>query len=329
LDLPLKKASWGASDYWETGIVHSLAQGRHLFLLWLSLALLGGASLGCAFTPQPTSPPAENSQGIATQEALKHAVDAQRAAIAKENSMTPRVAWAGDYYFGDDLGANVYLSLAPVSGVAATWEGCLGTYAANKGRVIPQADGSLLLKYEQPNDQRSFGFAEHLVPVAWGERMYMISEKELPAFASAVNLGDEPRKGAQGSFLMRKGDERRKAYGMPILPPAQQSLIREVPLEVGVVTANRLHDNHADQFECRYRLELDHGANDGLAAGMDLLSTGGSAGSRITLEQTTPTRAVGTMTLFGDECTKPELRPSTKTRFTSGAYRGMSSNDNP
>lgn len=307
--------------------MHSLAQGRHLFLLGLSLALLGGASLGYAFLSQPASPQAENSQGTAAQEAFQHAVNAQRAAIAKENSTTPRVAWAGDYYFGDGLGENVSLSLAPVSGVAATWLGCLGTYTANKGKVIPQADGSLLLQYEQPNDQRSFGFADHLVPVAWGERMYMISEKELPAFASAVNLGDEPRKIAQGLFLMRKGDERRKAYGMPILPPAQQSLIREVPLEVGVVSANRLHDNHTDQFECRYRLELDHGANDGLAAGMDLLATGDSAGNRVTLEQTTPTRAVGTISLFGDECTAPDLLPSTKTRFTSGAYRGMSSND--
>ncbi|ULU26789.1 hypothetical protein [Dyella terrae] len=291
--------------------------------------LLAVASLGYAFPAQPAPPQTENSQGIATQDAFQHAVDAQRAAIAKENSITPRVAWAGDYYFGDGEGANVSLSLAPVSGVAATWQGCLGTYTANKGRVIPQADGSLLLKYEQPNDQRGLGFADHVVPVAWGERMYMISEKELPAFASAVNLGDEPRKGAQGLFLMRKGDERRKVFGVPILPPAQQSLIREAPLEVGVVSANRLHDSHADQFECRYRLELDHGANDGLAAGMDLVSTGVCAGNRITLEQTTPTRAVGTMRLFGDECTKPDWRPSTKTRFTSGAYRGMSSDDEP
>ena len=244
--------------------------------------------------------------------------------------MTPRVAWAGDYYSGDGLGQNVSLSLAPISGVTAKWQGCLGTYAANKGRVLPQADGSLLLTYEQPNDQRrGLGFAEHVVPVAWGERMYLISEKELPAFASAVNLGDEPRKGAQGSFLMREGDERRKVYGMPVLPPVQQSLIREVPLEVGVVSANRLRDHHAGQCECQYRLELDHGANDGLAAGMELLATGATAENRITLEQTTPTRSVGTVRLYGDECTELDRRPSTSTRFTTGAYRGMPSSDKP
>ncbi len=301
--------------------MYSLAQSRRLVQWGLSLALLGAVSLGYACPPQSASPQASNSQDRATQRAFEHAVEAQRAAIDKETLATPKVAWAGDYYFGDGMGQNVSLSLAPVSGVAATWQGCLGTYSANKGRVIPQADGSLLLEYEQPNDQRGIGFADHLIPVAWGERMYMISQDELPAFASAVNLGDEPRKDAQGSFLMRTGDEQRKVYGVPALPPAQQSLIREVPLEVGVVSVDRLRDKDADHFECRYRLELDHGANDGLAAGMKLLATGGSVGNRITLEQATPTRAVGTMWLFGDECTHPDQRPSTKTRFTSGAYR--------
>ena len=307
----------------------SLTQSRQLFLLGLFLRLLGDASLGYASPSQPASFQGENSQDVAKQEAFGDAVKAQRAAIAKENSMTPRVAWAGDYYFGDGLGRNVSMSLAPVSGVAVTWQGCLGTYAADKGRVIPQADGSLLLKYEQPNDQESLGLAEHVLPVAWGDRMYMLSEKELPAFVSAVNLGDEPRKAAQGSFFMREGDERHRVYGMPVLPTAQQSLIREVPLEVGVVSANRLHDNRTDPFVCRYRLELDHGANDGLAVGMKLLAIGGGAGNRITLEQTTPTRAIGTVMLFGDECTEMDRRPSTKTRFTTGAYRGISSSDKP
>ena len=308
-------------------MMYSLAQSRRLVQWGLSLALLGAVSYACP--PQSASPQASNSQDRATQRAFEHAVEAQRAAIDKENLATPKVAWAGDYYFGDGMGQNVSLSLAPVSGVAATWQGCLGTYSVNKGRVIAQADGSLLLEYEQPNDQRGIGFADHLIPVVWGERMYMISEDELPAFASAVNLGDEPRKYAQGLFLMRTGDEQRKVYGVPALPPAQQSLIREVPLEVGVVSVDRLRDKDADQFECRYRLELDRGANDGLAAGMTLLATGGSAGNRIALEQTTPTRSVGTMRLFGDECTSLDQRPSFKTRFTSGAYRGMSSNNRP
>jgi hypothetical protein len=309
--------------------VNSPTQSRHLVLFVLSLSLLGGASSGHA-SPTETAPPqVQSSRDLATVQASKNTVDAQRAAIARENSATPGTPWAGDYYSGDGLGANVSLSLAPRSGVAATWQGCLGTYAANQGSVIPQADGSLLLKYEQPNDPNGIGFADHVMPVAWGERMYMVAETELPAFVSAINLGNEPREGAQGSFLMRKGDEQHKVYGLPALPPAQQSLIREVPLEVGVVSASRLHGNRTDEFECRYRLVLDHGADDRLAAGMDLRATSGYAGNRVTLEETTPTRAVGTMSLYGDECAKPDQQPSTRTRFTTGAYRGMSPSQKP
>lgn len=309
--------------------MYSLTQGRQHLLLSMFLSLAIGTCFARVAHANPASPQADNSQDDAKQKAFQHAVDAQRAVIEKENAETkPRVAWAGDYYFGDGLGANVSLSLAPRSGVAATWQACVGTAMTNKGAVIPQADGSLLLKYEQPNDEKSIGFADHVVPVPWGDRMYMISKKELPEFASAVNLGDEPRKYAQGSFLMRKGDEQRKVYGMPVLPLAQRSMIREVPLEVGVVSAKRVHDSQVDQYGCRYRLELDHGANDGLGVGTDLRMTGVRHSDRVTLEQVTPTRAVGAITLYGNECTS-DHRPSTKTRFTTGAYRAMSTTDKP
>jgi hypothetical protein len=310
--------------------MYSLTQGRKHYLLSFVFPLVIGASLVCTAHASPASPQASNDSDVEAQEAFHSAVYAQRVVIDEENATTKsRMAWAGDYYSGDGLGANISLSLAPRSGVAATWQGCLGTYWANKGQVLPQADGSLLLKYEQPNDEQGIGFADHLVPVPWGDRMYMISEKELPAFASAVNFGDEPRNDAHGMFLMRQGDESRKVNGVPMLPVAQRSLIREVPLEVGVVSAKRLHDGRVDEYGCRYRLELDHGADDGLAVGTKLHTVGGSGDGRVTLEQVTPTRAVGAMTLFGEECAGPNQRPSARTRFTTGAYRVMSANDKP
>jgi hypothetical protein len=101
--------------------VHSLRKNCHLFPFGLTLALLGAATLSHASPPQATPPQAENAQDVATQESFKNVVNAQRAAIDRENSTTPSVAWAGDYYSGDGLGANVSLSLAPHAGVAATW----------------------------------------------------------------------------------------------------------------------------------------------------------------------------------------------------------------
>jgi hypothetical protein len=291
-------------------------------LSWgLCLALLGGVCLAHAAPQQPTGHAGDGPRELAAEQAFKQAVDAQRELIGKENAATPAAAWAGDFYFGDGLGANVALSLAPHAGVAATWAGCLGTYLANKGIVIPQPDGSLQLKYEQANDEKSIGFAVHVLPVVWGERMYLVSEDQLAAFASAVNLGEEPRSVVWGSFLMRKGDEQREAYGLPSLPPAQQRLIHQTPLEVGVVSASPLPRPGNPSFECRYRLELDHGADDGLAAGMELRTTGPQAEDRIKLEQTTANRATGTLSLYGDQCADPALQPSAKTRFTTGAYQ--------
>ncbi|WP_267221985.1 hypothetical protein [Dyella silvae] len=256
-------------------------------------------------------------------------MEVQRDRIANENAAAAKAPWAGNFYNGDGTGTNVRLSLAPHAGVAATSRGCMGTYAANKGAVIPQADGSLLLKYEQPNDERGIGFADHVVPVAWGERMYLIPEKQLAEFASAVNLGDEPRTSAFGLFLMREGDEQRQASGLPALPPEAKRLIQQAPLAVGVISATRLPDKDPDHFICRYRLELDHGAKAGLAAGMELTTTNVRGGNRVILDQTTPTRAIGTMYLYGDDCTDSTQRPSAKTRFTTGAYQAAQPKRSP
>lgn len=309
--------------------MHSLAQRRRFFLLGACLALFGAASFAHASPPRRDSARAGNAPEAAGRDPFALAVDAQRTAITRENSTPSAMAWAGDYYAGDGLGANISMSLASHAGVAAAWQGCLGTYAINKGNVVAQSDGSLRLEYEQPNDPKSIGFADHVLPVAWGERMYLIPESQLPAFASAVNLGSEPREEAPGSFLMRNGDERREVRGLPDLPPAQRSLIRDVPLDVGVVSVKRLPDVDPHHYECRFRLELAHGASDRLAEGMDLDPAESSTGGRVTLERTTPTRAIATMTLYGDECTTRARQPSIATRLTTGAYRGTSSSAKP
>jgi hypothetical protein len=61
-------------------------------------------------------------------------------------------AWAGKYHYGDGLGVNVDLSLAPKSGFVFTWHGCLGLYDLNYGGV-EEADGRIRHKavHGQPN----------------------------------------------------------------------------------------------------------------------------------------------------------------------------------
>src|SRR4029079_175087 len=44
--------------------------------------------------------------------------------------------WAGVYYYGDGLGANITLTVAPAAGFLYTLHGCLGLYDFNHGPIV-------------------------------------------------------------------------------------------------------------------------------------------------------------------------------------------------
>src|SRR5579872_1531294 len=50
--------------------------------------------------------------------------------------------WAGSYYYGDGLGVNVSLVLAPQNGFVFDWTGCLGLYDLNYGNIV-EKDGRI------------------------------------------------------------------------------------------------------------------------------------------------------------------------------------------
>src|SRR5215467_3304121 len=87
--------------------------------------------------------------------------------IRRELKALENNEWAGEYSFGDGLGVNVALALAPTNGFVFTWNGCLGLYDINYGEV--QSSGravKLLFKY--PNKQEGFqGIAPELLSVHW------------------------------------------------------------------------------------------------------------------------------------------------------------------
>ena len=61
---------------------------------------------------------------------------AARIADAKaEIASLPGHPWAGEYFAGDGLGMNLRLWLAPRTGAAFQWHGCLGLYEQNFGTV--------------------------------------------------------------------------------------------------------------------------------------------------------------------------------------------------
>lgn len=129
--------------------------------------------------------------------------------------------WAGRYYRGDGLGSNATLTLAPESGCVFIRTGCLGVYDRNVGDVVEQEDGSIRLALQHANRTKGFrGVAEHLVPIRWGNRRYLVAADDLRRFALNVWLRREPRDGMHGSFFLRDGDHKKRVGGKPVAPAA-------------------------------------------------------------------------------------------------------------
>lgn len=110
-----------------------------------------------------------------------------------------------------------------------------------------------------------------LLPVSWGERVYLIGEDALKDFANAINLGLEPRSGLisepyYGSFYLRRGDEQKTAGGRPSLPDGWHSFLLDRPVTGTILVI---------EGDARERTaKINKGAREGLKAGMRLLAKG-------------------------------------------------------
>lgn len=139
-------------------------------------------------------------------------------------------AWAGEYSFGDGMGVNLQLHLAPKTGFAITWHGCMGLYGANEGQVRLTPDGVVDLDFRWQNLGEGFGqFPRQLLPFRWGERHYLVDTAHVARFINAIHDGREPRDEGMGMHFLRRGDEKIAVEGLPQLPPAWLAQIRTTP----------------------------------------------------------------------------------------------------
>lgn len=162
--------------------------------------------------------------------------------LAEIATLPPDHAWAGDYYYGDGLGANISVSLAPKAGFYFQWVGCMGLYARNYGPV-EYRNGRLKFVFMLPNDPKSsHSIAGGLVPIAWGCRRYLITPTEMLEFCNEVNSGREPRKGIHGMYLLRRGDEARAADGLPTVPAEFAPYLLDRPIDAAIVAVGKTND---------------------------------------------------------------------------------------
>ena len=167
---------------------------------------------------------------------------------------------------------NVRLLIAPRSGYLFEWHGCLGLYDRNFGAV--EAVGERLkLTFTFENDREGFqGIAPEFIPVLWGERHYLVPADDVIGFCNEVNTGAEPRAGVHGQYLLRRGDEMRKAEGWPGLPAEYLGALLQRPVQATVVGigAVTLRPSVCEWFFEDTSLTIDAGRRAGLRAGMRL-----------------------------------------------------------
>ena len=248
---------------------------------------------------------------------------------AIEASLHSRKApiWAGKYYEGDGLGANIQLSLSPDAGATVTWHGCMGLYGANHGALVESPDGALRIDFVAPNEPDKFAnFPSELVPVSWGERQYLIPPDKIPEFVSAINHGREPRKNVHGRFLLRDGDEARPVTGLPSLPTSIPAQVRHEPVEVEVESVELRSRKEEDGYcSIRYVLRVVpvSGAIPPLFVGEDLRALGNEyTGAEVTVLH----GASADAELSSSECDGARA-PKPGDKFTTGAYKEEQGDD--
>ena len=195
-----------------------------------------------------------------------------RERIQEEIKTLSKHVWAGEYYAGDGLGMNVYLSLAPKAGYVYEWHGCMGLYDRDYG-AVEEKEGRLHLSFTFEHHQSEFfGIAEELVPVSWGERRYLVSARGFIDFCNEINAGSEPRKGVHGMTLLCRGDEQKKATGLPSVPKAFEPYLLSKPIETEIIAIGDTTKSSKESAvrEIRIRVTVKYGSKAGLLSGMKL-----------------------------------------------------------
>jgi hypothetical protein len=214
----------------------------------------------------------EQKQSSKRSEQAEKAAASLRRTIPEEIKTLGNHEWAGQYYEGDGMGVNVSLILAPKSGYLFEWHGCGGLYDRNYG-AITWNKGRLRLSFTFPNKQKGFqGIAEEFVPIAWGDRKYLIPTDDIVGFCNEVNDGSEPRKRLHGFYLLRRGDEKKEVKGFPAVPGEFKPYLLARPIEaeiVGIGKTTTVPSWGGGNF-MDISVTLNRGKKQGLLVGMKL-----------------------------------------------------------
>lgn len=206
-----------------------------VFCLWTALAIPGTASA--------TEHPAKSSSASAIQD--------------KKYSLRQV---AGSYSFGNGLDLNFELEITPdgrFNYEQASYEGLM---AQASGRASVRGRTVVLAPLAATPEAWPPGMGLELTPVSWGDRLYLVPDKDMVSFVNAVNRGSEPvEQVSRGTFFLREGDVDRHADGRPDVPSRYASLLLSKPLKGRVLAA-----------DAGGMWRVDLGSRNGVQPGMEL-----------------------------------------------------------
>jgi hypothetical protein len=193
--------------------------------------------------------------------------EARSERIEREISRLEKHQWAGKYQRGLALGDNTWLAIAPQEGFVFQERGCVGVYDRNMGSVAYEK-GRLKLSFLFHNDDKSPLTAE-IIPVPWGQRMYLVGQNQMHEFCDSVNRGREPRNMPGGEFFLRRGDEAKRVNGFPAVPQEFKNLLIKHRIDGDIVaigaSTNRPSVNNIGFTDTT--VTIDIGTSDGVRVG--------------------------------------------------------------
>lgn len=191
----------------------------------------------------------------------------------------------GIYTQGDGL-TNISLYVAPKSGVAYTFRGCMGLYDANFGDIV-HVDGRTVfldLAVDPASNRRWYPaglgcrvMSDEWCVVDWGDRRYMIPSSQMIPFCNAVNhggpvdfpsrpTGESDRRAAPWAFRNWERPEE-----LPSVPEEYRPFLLERPLHARILRTSEpdeVGEYASGEPEYHVLAEIDVGRSAGLLPGM-------------------------------------------------------------
>lgn len=185
------------------------------------VAILLAASIGNA-QPIPSS--------VSDSTESRQAVAVAASVIPPNYAATDITRLAGEYSYGNGLDLNCSLEIS--SDGRFLYKKCSYEVLLEqaKGKVSLE-DGRLILTPEKSHETWPRGTSPILIPISWGQRLYLIPQNDIAGFSNQINRGIEPvSRGSMGSYYLREGDWDRPASGQPDLPEEWKKRLLDEPV---------------------------------------------------------------------------------------------------